>query len=46
MTSQASAEDEQAAFNAGFFDFIAKPVQPLRVVLRVKHALEITGSCH
>lgn len=46
LTSQASAEDEQAAFNAGFFDFIAKPVQPLRVVLRVKHALEITGSCH
>jgi len=42
LTTQASAEDEQTAFNAGFFDFIAKPVQPLRVTMRVKRALAIT----
>lgn len=43
LTGQASSEDEKAAFHAGFFDFLTKPVQPLRVAMRVKRALEITG---
>lgn len=39
LTSKASTEDEQKALEFGFSDFIPKPVQPLRVVSRVKHVL-------
>jgi CheY-like chemotaxis protein len=42
LTSKASSEDEQMALEYGFIDFIPKPVQSLRVVSRVKHALELT----
>jgi len=42
LTSKASSEDEQKALEFGFIDFIPKPVQPVRVVSRVKRALEIT----
>lgn len=44
LTSKASGEDEQRAFEAGFFDFVPKPVQPIRIVSRVKHALELIGA--
>lgn len=39
LTSKASTEDEQRALEFGFSDFISKPVQPQRVVSRVKHIL-------
>jgi CheY-like chemotaxis protein len=42
LTSKASSEDEQKALEYGFIDFIPKPVQPVRVVSRVKRALELT----
>lgn len=42
LTSKASSEDEQKALEFGFSDFIPKPVQPLRVVSRVKHILNLT----
>ena len=42
LTSKASTEDEQKALAFGFSDFIPKPVQPLRVVSRVKHVLDMT----
>lgn len=42
LTGRASTDEEQKALEAGFFDFIPKPVQPLRVVSRVKRALELT----
>lgn len=42
LTSKASTEDEQKALEFGFSDFIPKPVQPLRVVSRVKHILDMT----
>jgi CheY-like chemotaxis protein len=42
LTSKASLEEEQKALDFGFIDFIPKPVQPLRVVSRVKRALELT----
>jgi CheY-like chemotaxis protein len=42
LTSKATTEDEQKALEFGFLDFIPKPVQPVRVVSRVKHALELT----
>jgi CheY-like chemotaxis protein len=41
LTCKASAEEEQKALESGFFDFIAKPVQPIRVASRVKRALQI-----
>ena len=41
LTSKASTEDEQRALELGFIDFIPKPVQPVRVVSRVKRALEL-----
>lgn len=42
LTSKASSEEEQKALEFGFIDFIPKPVQPLRVVSRVRRALELT----
>lgn len=42
LTSKASTEDEQKALEFGFIDFIPKPVQPMRVVSRVKRVLELT----
>jgi CheY-like chemotaxis protein len=42
LTSKASSEDEQKALESGFIDFIPKPVQPLRVVSRVKRVLELS----
>jgi len=44
LTSKSSGEDEQKAFDSGFLDFISKPVQPIRVVTRVKRALELMKS--
>jgi len=44
LTSKASGEDEQKALESGFIDFISKPVQPIRVVTRVKRALEIARN--
>jgi len=41
LTSKASGEDEQRAFEAGFLDFVPKPVQPIRIVSRVKHAFAL-----
>jgi CheY-like chemotaxis protein len=41
LTSKASTEDEQKALEFGFSDFIPKPVQPVRIVSRVKHILEM-----
>jgi CheY-like chemotaxis protein len=42
LTGKASTEEERAALEAGFIDFIPKPVQPIRICTRVKKALEIT----
>jgi CheY-like chemotaxis protein len=44
LTSKASGEDEKKAFESGFLDFIPKPVQPIRIVSRVKHALELIDA--
>lgn len=44
LTSKASSEDEQRAFEAGFLDFVSKPVQPTRIISRVKHAFKLIES--
>lgn len=40
LTSRATPEHEQDALRSGFFDFVPKPVQPVRIVARVKRAFE------
>ena len=42
LTSKISTEDEQQALEFGFNDFIPKPVQPVRLISRVRHTLEMT----
>jgi len=44
LTSKVSSEEEQKALEFGFIDFIPKPVQPVRVVSRVKRALELSKN--
>jgi PleD family two-component response regulator len=46
LTSKATGEDEQMALEAGFLDFIPKPVQTIRVVSRVKRAFELIKNMH
>jgi CheY-like chemotaxis protein len=41
VTSKATPEEEQKAFEFGFFDFISKPIQIVRIITRVKRALEL-----
>ncbi|GAM09831.1 protein PilH [Geobacter sp. OR-1] len=44
LTSKASPEEEQKALSSGFFDFIAKPVNAVRIVSRVRRAIEMSAS--
>ncbi len=44
ITSKASPEDEQKALEYGFFDFVAKPVMPMRVISRVKRAFNLLDT--
>jgi CheY-like chemotaxis protein len=46
LTAKASGADEQKALEAGFLDFIPKPVQTIRVVSRVKRAFELMKNMH
>jgi len=39
LSSKTTAEDESNILEMGFFDFIAKPINPIRLVARVKRAL-------
>lgn len=41
LSYKATVEEEVRALEAGFFDFILKPVNPTRLQIRVKRALEI-----
>jgi len=40
LTAKNSAEDEAELLNMGFYDFIAKPINPVRLAARVKRALK------
>jgi CheY-like chemotaxis protein len=39
LSSKASAEEEAKLLDLGYFDFVAKPINPVRLVARVKRAL-------
>ncbi len=41
LSSKASADEEAKLLEMGYFDFIAKPINPVRLVARTKHALRI-----
>jgi CheY-like chemotaxis protein len=41
LSSKASAEEEARLLDQGYFDFVAKPINPVRLVARVKRALRI-----
>ena len=41
LSSKSSPEEEAKLLEMGFFDFIAKPINPIRLVARTKHALRI-----
>ena len=43
LTSKATPEEEHRALEFGFIDFVAKPVQPIRIVTRVRRALELAA---
>jgi CheY-like chemotaxis protein len=40
LSVKASAEDEARLLDLGFFDFISKPINPIRLAARVKRALK------
>lgn len=41
LSSRTTPEDEAKILDLGFFDFIAKPINPLRLVARVKRGLRL-----
>lgn len=41
LSSKATAEEEAKLLEMGYFDFIAKPINPVRLVARSRHALRI-----
>jgi len=41
LSSKSSAEEEAKLLDMGYYDFIAKPINPVRLVARVKHALKL-----
>ena len=41
LTARATAEEEQKALDYGFFDFVPKPVQTIRIIARIKRAFEL-----
>lgn len=43
LTARASAEDEYRLLEMGFFDVLAKPLEPTRLVARVKRAVRFSA---
>lgn len=41
LSSRSTAEEEAKILGMGFYDFIAKPINPVRLVARVKRALKM-----
>jgi CheY-like chemotaxis protein len=44
LTSKSSTENEQKALGTGFIDFVPKPVDPMRILSRVKRAFELVSK--
>lgn len=41
LSSKSTAEEEAKLLDMGYFDFIAKPINPVRLIARTRHALRI-----
>lgn len=41
LSSRAAAEEEASLLEMGYFDFVAKPINPVRLVARAKRALRV-----
>lgn len=41
LSSRAAAEEEAKLLDMGYFDFVAKPINPVRLVARVNRALKV-----
>lgn len=41
LSSKSSAEEEAKLLDMGYYDFIAKPINPVRLLARVKHAIKL-----
>ena len=41
LSSKSSAEEEAKLLEMGYYDFIAKPINPVRLIARIKHALKL-----
>lgn len=46
LSSRATPEEEARLLDAGYFDFIAKPINPIRLTSRVRRALRICYGEH
>ena len=46
LSAKASAEEEYRLLEMGFYDFIPKPINPLRLVARVRRAMRMTHGAH
>jgi CheY-like chemotaxis protein len=44
ITAKGSGEEEEKALDSGFLDFIPKPIQPIRIISRVRRAFELMKS--
>ncbi|TLM65369.1 MAG: response regulator [Deltaproteobacteria bacterium] len=40
LSSKSSAEEEAKLLDMGYYDFVAKPINPIRLIARVKHVLK------
>jgi DNA-binding response OmpR family regulator len=41
LSSKSTAEEEAKLLDMGYHDFIAKPINPVRLVARIKRALKL-----
>jgi CheY-like chemotaxis protein len=46
LSAKATAEEEYRLLEMGFYDFVPKPINPLRLVARVRRAMRMTHGAH
>lgn len=46
LSAKASAEEEYRLLEMGFFDFVPKPINPIRLAARVRRAMRHTHGAH
>jgi len=46
LSAKATAEEEYRLLEMGFYDFVPKPITPLRLVARVRRAMRMTHGAH